>query len=204
METKIEKQYCIVDYTGFEQYKNVAGKWAKYFDEKCPKVAKMIGLDVNDIKKTNIVLRGDNEVNIAGWDTCSKQIKVNPKNIKDGNLGFLTHEATHALRDLPKRDNWKWVSEGMADYVRLKLGWDGECEDPPFSSSMINKNISLNNQTNYRVWRDFFEWIVERYKGDLLKDFTKALKQGCTDDNFLYEKFNKTADELWEEYVSQV
>jgi hypothetical protein len=135
-------------------------------------------------------------------------IYFDPNQIHPDDLGFLVHEGTHVAQDF-QEDNFKdldnrwWIIEGMANYVRLILGWDGPTQ-PKFELSKIKRNASLKEQGDYDVRAEFFKWLAARYsKGGLLADFTNVLKKGETDENFLQREFGKCSEQLWREFEGQ-
>ncbi len=194
----IEGKYCRLDYSHFPELHNRAGQLQEYFDIKYPRILELAQLSFR--QRINISMKKDPNLDAASWDD---NIKFNPDRVHVADKGFLIHEGTHVAQNF--RQCSEWLMQAMAEYVRLKLGWDNpECLYD-FRSSMICRSSGLHEQPSYWVWADFYKWLTERYtnKGDLLVDFTAALKKDPPDneEGFLIEAFGKPSCQLWMEYV---
>ena len=197
MSGVIEGKYCRLDYSDFPSGEPRAKELVDYFDMKYPRILKLVGLAFRE--HVSIFMKKDPNLDAASWDD---NIKFNPDRVHVADKGFLIHEGTHVAQNF--RQCSEWLREAMAEYVRLKLGWDNPKCCYHFRPSMICRSSGLHEQ-HYWVWADFFKWLTERYanKGDLLVDFTAALKKDPPDneEGFLTEAFGKPSCQLWMEYV---
>ncbi|HMR83270.1 MAG TPA: basic secretory protein-like protein [Niabella sp.] len=125
-------------------------------------------------------------------------IKVNPewmiKNPED--LDVVTHEAMHIVQNYPGGAGPGWVTEGVADYVRYKLGVNntaGNWSLPEFSEKQHYTNA-------YRVTARFFVWIEKNHNRKLVKQLDHAMRTKTYTENFWKKETGKTVDELWDDY----
>lgn len=125
-------------------------------------------------------------------------IKVNPewmiKNPED--LDVVTHEAMHIVQNYPGGAGPGWVTEGVADYVRYKLGVNNAAANwslPAFSEKQHYTNA-------YRVTARFFVWIEKNHSKKLVKKLDHAMRTKTYTQDFWKKETGKTVDELWNDY----
>ncbi|MGC4232086.1 MAG: basic secretory protein-like protein [Niabella sp.] len=125
-------------------------------------------------------------------------IKVNPewmiKNPED--IDVVTHEVMHIVQNYPGGAGPGWVTEGVADYVRYKLGVNnaaGNWRLPEFSEKQHYTNA-------YRVTARFFVWIEKNYNKKLVKKLDHAMRTKTYTEDFWKKETGKTVDELWDNY----
>lgn len=113
-----------------------------------------------------------------------------------GDIDVVTHEVMHITQSYPGDAGPGWVTEGIADYVRYKMGVDNAGAGwtlTPFSTTQ-----SYNNA--YRITARFFVWTEQHYNKKLVKKLDTAMR-GKTYDSSLWKTLTgKTVDELWKEY----
>jgi hypothetical protein len=205
MSNVIEGRYCIFNYSEFPQFKDRALQLFQYFESKYPKILQLVNLPMSE--RVNIVMK-ILPLGLPVGKTGHNDIHLDPNQIHPEDLGFLVHEGTHVAQDFQDENfeninNRWWLVEGIANYVRLLLGWDAP-NQPKFEPSKIKRNVSLIEQRNYDVWAEFFKWLATRYsKGDLLADLTNVLKKGEIDETFLKREFGKSSEQLWQEFEGQ-
>jgi hypothetical protein len=127
-------------------------------------------------------------------------VRVNPewmhKHPRD--IDVVTHEVMHIVQDYPGGAGPGWITEGIADYVRYKLGVDNEgggWKLPEYSARQ-------NYDNAYRVTARFFVWIEKNYNKNLVKDLDKAMRSKTYTNGFWKKKTGKTVDELWAAYAA--
>lgn len=205
MPNTIEGKYCILNYSELPHFNDRALQLFEYFESKYPKILQLVNLPQRE--RVNIVMKILPPGKPAYKDGHSN-IYFDPNQINPEDLGFLVHEGTHVSQDFQDDnfeniDNRWWLIEGMANYVRLLLGWDAP-DQPKFEPSKIKRDAILKEQGDYDVWAEFFKWLAARYsKGELLADFTNVLKKGGTDETFLKREFGKSSEQLWREFKGQ-
>lgn len=202
----IEGKYCIFNYSELPHFENRALQLFKYFETKCPEILQLVNLPSRE--KINIFIK----ILPQGYPACKtghSDIYFDPNQIHPGDLGFLVHEGTHVVQDFQDSafedlNNRWWIVEGMANYVRMLLGWDGPYPYKFEPENKIKSNLSLKDQGDYDVWAEFFKWLSEKYsKGKLLADFTNALRNGEKDEDFLITIFGKRSNQLWKEFLTK-
>ena len=114
-------------------------------------------------------------------------------------VALLTHELTHAVQAYPPRGGPSWMTEGIADYARLKYG---PRVQPGWSlPARLTEKQSYRN--SYRITARFLQWLDEKHPGSVDK-LHRLMQEGT----FKLESFQtvtgKTADELWKECVSDL
>ncbi|HXS54996.1 MAG TPA: basic secretory protein-like protein [Hanamia sp.] len=127
-------------------------------------------------------------------------VRVNPEWMRKhpADIDVVTHEVMHIVQDYPGGAGPGWITEGIADYVRYKLGVDNEgggWKLPEYSARQ-------NYDNAYRVTARFFVWIEKNYNKNLVKDLDKAMRSKTYTNDFWKKKTGKTVDELWAAYAA--
>lgn len=125
-------------------------------------------------------------------------VRFNPEWFKKhpGDVDVVTHEVMHLVQSYPNGAGPGWVTEGVADYVRYKLGVDNEGAD--WKLTDFNEKQSYEN--SYRITARFFHWLESRKKGTV-KKLDAAMRNKTYSDSFWTEQFGKDVDALWAEYA---
>lgn len=110
--------------------------------------------------------------------------------------GVITHELVHVLQyDGNGTAAWWWI-EGVADYVRLKLGlgaphWGGRGEGGSY-------------EEGYAVTGNWLDWIVERKAGrNLVRDVNARLMDREWKEEWVEEVTGLSVQTLWNVYKAQ-
>jgi hypothetical protein len=93
------------------------------------------------------------------------------------------------------RRNGAWLTEGIADYVRLG---HYEPDTPP---PRINPDRAKYTDS-YKTTATFFRWIEKSYDKEFVKKVNLALRNGTYSLGLFKQYTGKTIDELWEEFAS--
>ncbi|MFT3904030.1 MAG: basic secretory protein-like protein [Niabella sp.] len=158
-----------------------------------PKEAKLYN------KKTRNIVTIVIEPAYAGVAAASNGIiKVNPewmiKNPED--IDVVTHEVMHIVQAYPGVAGPGWVTEGIADYVRYKLGVNNAAANwslPAYNSKQSYKDA-------YRVTARFLVWVEKNYNKHLVKKLDTAMRTKTYTDGIWKKLTRKTVDELWDVY----
>jgi len=112
-----------------------------------------------------------------------------------GDLGCLVHEFAHLVQSYPRSpDDAGWVVEGIADYVRYRVGADERWRIP----DSYREGTHYTN--GYGVTAAFLLYLERHYDAELVTKLNRALKSG-TYRQALFEQYTgKPVDDLWEEY----
>ncbi len=116
------------------------------------------------------------------------------KNPED--IDVVTHEGMHIVQAYPHNAGPGWVTEGIADYVRFKMGVNNVASGwslPEFKQSHKYTDA-------YRVTARFFVWIENKYDKKLVKKLDIAMRSRTYTDQFWKKNTGKTVDELWSAY----
>jgi hypothetical protein len=93
------------------------------------------------------------------------------------------------------RRNGAWLTEGIADYVRLG---HFEPDTPP---PRINPDRAKYTDS-YKTTATFFRWIEKSYGKEFVKKINLALRNGSYSLDLFKQYTGKTIDELWEEFAN--
>jgi len=98
---------------------------------------------------------------------------------------------TFTVVPLPYNEGTKWAIEGLADYVKDKLGLAGPYEGP---------TIGPPRKQGYQAAARFFEWLEANHPGGTVPRFVAALSAGDTLDAAFQSVFGGTPDVLIAQY----
>ncbi len=115
-------------------------------------------------------------------------VRVNPewmhKHPKD--IDVITHEVMHIVQAYPENAGPGWITEGIADYVRYKMGVNNASS----GWRLPDYNSKQNYTDAYRVTARFFVWIEKNYKRNLVKKLNTAMRDKLYN-SWLLEKRNR-------------
>jgi hypothetical protein len=110
-------------------------------------------------------------------------------------LGCFVHEMVHLIQRYPgSRGTPGWLVEGIADYVRYKVGADTRWHIP----KSYREGSSYTN--GYGVTAAFLVYIERTHDPDLVKKLNRALAEGTYKGDLFRDYTGKTVDELWADY----
>ena len=112
-----------------------------------------------------------------------------------GDLGCFIHELTHLVQAYPRSpEEAGWVVEGIADYVRYRVGADDRWRIP------ASYREGTNYTNGYGVTAAFLVYLEKHYDAELVTKLNRALKSGTYRQALFEECTGKSVDALWEEY----
>ena len=168
-------------------------KMTAVFFSVYPKEAKLY--NSSTLKKVIIVIDPEYDGVAAA---AGGVIRVNPewmrKNPED--VDVVTHEVMHVVQSYPHGAGPGWVTEGIADYVRYKLGQNNEAANwklPEYKSSQSYRDA-------YRVTARFFAWVEGNYNKKLVQKLDNAMRKKTYSESFWTTETGKSVDDLWAEY----
>lgn len=196
---RIQGKYCCLDLTEYKIDESWAQELVAYFDNKLPLI---IDLIKNSRCPNCVYIFIKKDYCAPGKiDDDKMQFTPNPQHksyIKRGNKGFLIHEGTHFVQSYGQiyfdhRNNW--VAEGIADYARIKLGWDNaDLNEYPCSTKHPYTKCS-------RCAADFLMWINQKFfNEDFIIRLNKSLQNNQGVDPFLRDTLNTTVEDLYSTY----
>lgn len=131
--------------------------------------------------------------------TADSLTRFNPhwfeQNPKD--FDVVTHEVMHIVQAY-KLSHYQpsWVTEGIADYVRLTLG----LYNKEGGWSVPDYNPSQNYNNSYRITARFFYWLEKHKKQGIVKILDVAMRNNQYTDSFWENQTAETIDDLWKDY----
>lgn len=200
MKNKVKGKLCVLDYSSYP----ISEEWAKelvnYFDDICPKVIKLLKFSKCPSK---VYIFTDNN---DSWPakTYENKMRFTPnseygkKCVTRGNKGFLIHEAAHFVQNYTNdiyNKNY-WVVEAIADYARVKLGWDNNDNPNEYPCSKKCHPIECP-----KCGADFLIWVEKQYpKSDFVANLNKSLQNNQGFDVFVKNSLRIDQFALFEQY----
>ncbi len=118
------------------------------------------------------------------------------KNAND--LGCALHELTHIVQQYPGFEGKPgWLVEGIADYVRHKIGLDDGWTIP----GAYRDGWSYTN--GYGVTAAFLVFVEQEYDEDLVVTMNQSLKDKSYKPDLWKTRTEKTVDELWDDFAAR-
>ena len=194
-DTFIRKEYTLIfinKQPGFDSV--VKQKLVETFFTVYPKEAALY--NTNTLKKVVFIIDPAYDGVAA---TAGSIVRFNPGWFKKhpGDIDVVTHEVMHIVQAYTG-DSPGWLVEGIADYVRYKLGVDNAGAGwslTPFSPKQ-------NYTDAYRITARFLVWAEKKHDAKLVIKMDAALRDK-TYTPALWQQFTgKTVDDLWKEYAA--
>lgn len=132
--------------------------------------------------------------------TSNDVVSFNPEWFRKhpGDIDVVTHEAMHIVQAYPDEAGPGWITEGIADYVRYKMGVD----NAGANWKLTEYNAKQNYDNSYRITARFFVWIEQHYDKNFVKQLDAAMRSKKYTDDFAKQHTGKTFSQLWEEYTN--
>ncbi|MET4082235.1 hypothetical protein ABIB40_002193 [Pedobacter sp. UYP30] len=111
-------------------------------------------------------------------------------------IDIVTHEGMHVVQVYDYGSGPVWLTEGIADYVRYKYGYDNV--GSKWYLPAYNAKQSYTN--SYRVTARFFVWLEQNVKPEIIKTIDGLLRKKQYTLDSWKSLTGKTLDELWAEY----
>jgi hypothetical protein len=111
-------------------------------------------------------------------------------------VDIVTHEGMHVVQEYGYGSGPVWLTEGIADYVRYKFGYDNvgsKWTMPNFTPTQSYKN-------SYRITGRFFAWLEKNKKKGIIKNLDDQLRRKTYTEQSWKELTGQTLDELWADY----
>lgn len=112
-------------------------------------------------------------------------------------VDIVTHEGMHVVQEYGYGSGPVWLTEGVADYVRYKFGYDNVGSKwtlPELSDKHSYKN-------SYRITGRFFVWLEENKKKGIIKTIDSQLRSKTYTEQSWKDLTGQTIDELWADYA---
>jgi hypothetical protein len=173
--------------------------WGKKAGEDCvkwyPIMCEILGSsDFKPYSNVKIAFKKNMRNNPAatGGDHISISASYVRRHTND--FGMVIHELTHVVQAYPSADPG-WVTEGIADYIRLAH----------FEPKEPRPRIDLSKATYHDAYKTtamFFEWVEKKYDKQLVTKLNQAMRAGTFKIELFKEYTGKTVDELWTEFTA--
>jgi hypothetical protein len=111
---------------------------------------------------------------------------------KEEILGVLVHEMVHCWQYDGKGAAPTGLTEGVADWVRLKAG---------FAPPHWKRHVDCDWDAGYERTGYFLEWLEQEHGGDVVRKINEALRTAKYDEHKLWHDCcGKSIKALWKEY----
>lgn len=199
----IQGKYCCLNFEEYLINESWANELVCYFDNKLPLIVDLLKYSKCPAR-VYIFSRKDNCAP-GKYDNDKMQFTANAQNehcISRGNKGFLVHEAAHFVQNYGKLyfdPKNMWAAEGIADYARIKLGWDNTDKlEYPCQERHLYSQCS-------KCAADFLHWLNNKYgNNDLVVNLNKSLQDDVWVDDFFSNTLNTTVAGLYLQYQSSL
>ncbi len=166
--TKVRSRRCDVSFEGFPEMKWYAQKIGDLINFNYSRVKDIIG--VAKMRRVIVIFKAAMGAPAASYDG---HIDMNLEYYGSkgyGDEGSLVHELTHVLQKCPVYDSTTiWLIEGMADYVRDKLGYEEEWSKAHYEPGRV--------KAGYQTTAHFLVYLEERWPGTIL-ELSRLLADG--------------------------
>ncbi|WP_069660974.1 basic secretory protein-like protein [Arcticibacter eurypsychrophilus] len=130
--------------------------------------------------------------------TSGDIVRFNPEWFRKnpGDVDVVTHEVMHIVQSYPGGAGPGWITEGIADYVRLTMGVDNKG-----ANWKVPEYTDKQSYTDaYRVTARFLYWLEKNKDKGLVKKLDHAMRSKKYTEDFWVKNTGKTVDQLWDEY----
>ena len=131
--------------------------------------------------------------------TSGDIVRFNPQYFHNnpGDIDVVTHEVMHIVQAYPGNAGPGWLTEGIADYVRFKVGIDNKGAQ----WTLPNFSAKQNYENAYRVTARFLVWLEKNKMKGIVKQLDIDMRTKTYNSQIWKQLTGKTVDELWSEYA---
>ncbi len=112
-------------------------------------------------------------------------------------IDVVTHEVMHVVQSYRWRHIPRWLTEGIADYVRYEYGINNKAAGwtlPDYHSKQSYKDA-------YRITARFLVWLTKKVNKSAVSQLDAALRDGTYSKKIWKQMTGKTIDQLWQGYA---
>jgi hypothetical protein len=171
--------------------------WGRRAGELCaiwyPKICDLLASDGFTPPKTvRLRFRDGRGVAATGGGT----IRINSVYVRaaTNDFGMVIHELTHVVQSYHRGNVPGWLTEGIADYIRLTH------YEPQARRPRINPDKASYTDA-YKTTAIFLEWAEKTHDPQLVKQLNTAAREGKYRAQLFKDYTGKTVDELWAEFT---
>ena len=169
------------------------------FFTDCPRVAGLLGVAPTGAPRRLELLFSTNMPANVPAHTAGQRMTVayghadrNPDDLR----GLMIHEWTHTVQAYPRPEPG-WVTEGVADAVRLLLS---DSDDPWRRRIESAPRDRTDYHHGYGEAARFLLWIRDEGHPDLLPELNRAMRDGAYGDAWWPAHTGRRLDEWWDRY----
>ena len=189
-----------VDFSRAPELKDLAERARRIGNEMYPKVLALLADDTSNLPhQFHIVFKRHTSGGAPGT-TLGTTIRLNAGWLANSPVYLdtvLGHEMAHVAQDYKWyrtfKIPWYW-REGMADYVRFKLGYTNGWGCPQCSPNFPHYT------SGWSCAGAFLLYLDTAYGSNIVRQLNKVLRRGSYSDRFFANATGKSLDELWTEF----
>lgn len=175
--------------------------WAEHAGQLCvvwyPKIASLLASDGFTPPQTvRLILRKDMQ-GVASTSRDHINIAAQYVQRHPDDFGMVIHELTHVVQSYPPRSKPGWLTEGIADYIRV-VHFEPDARRPSIDPAKASYRDS------YKTTAIFLEWIEKNQDRELIKALNRAMREGTFAVEIFKERTGKTVDELWKQFADSL
>lgn len=172
--------------------------WGRHAGELCvewyPKICELLASD-GFVPPQSVRLRFRDESGVAATGGNTISINANYVRHATNDFGMVIHELTHVVQSYHRGRVPGWLTEGIADYIRLAHF------EPQARRPRINPDRASYRDA-YKTTAIFLEWAENKYDKALVRKLNSAAREGQYGNDLFKDYTGKTVDELWQEFTA--
>jgi hypothetical protein len=171
--------------------------WGRRAGQLCalwyPKICDLLASDGFTAPKT-VRLRFRDGRGVAA--TGGGVIRINSAYVRraTNDFGMVIHELTHVVQSYHRGDTPGWLTEGIADYIRL-THYEPQARRPRIDPDKASYTDA------YKTTAIFLEWAEKTHDPHLVKKLNQAAREGTFQLTLFKDYTGKSIDDLWSEYT---
>ena len=189
-----------VDYSEAPEMKELAERARQIGNEMYPKVLAVLADDTSTLPQQFHIIFKKHTSGGAPGTTLGTTIRLNAGWLTD-NPGYLeaivSHEMAHVAQHYKWYDSskipWYW-REGIADYVRYKLGYTNGWGCPQCSAEFPHYT------SGWSCAGAFLLYLEKTYDSNVVRQLNTELRRGAYSEQFFPRATARGLDELWAEF----
>jgi hypothetical protein len=202
-----------VDWRQAPGMKDLAERARKIGDEAYPKILALLVDDVStapqqfDIIFMPLRSRNTGQTHLKSGNTKDAKVFINADYFSTNSAGLhwvgrdpanfefvLVHELAHVAQQCKSTNVPSYWVEGIADFVRFKLGYSNGWHGAECSAD------SPHYMSGYACAGTFLLFVEAKHGSNIVRQLNKELRHGCYDEAFFARTTGQSLEELWAEF----
>lgn len=186
----ISNALCRVDASLATDLSGLAQNMANVCLSTFPKIEQILSVSTYPAPHVIKLSNSTYAIGFAQGNEVSVQIDYIRKHPDD--MGMVVHELAHVVQGYSSGPSW--VTEGIADYVRNKLGYT--------TASNYVCNSTSNYLSGYNCSARLLGYVERTYSPNIIKELHTAMRSGTYTDDIFVRTTGKTPSQLYSTCLS--